>query len=59
VRLIVEREMLIRAFVPQSIGRFTRCWMPGSRAVRSQAFKHKGEDIAVSNQESADKMSLR
>jgi len=31
LRLICEREQLIKAFCPRSIGRFTRCWTPASR----------------------------
>src|ERR1700681_2876876 len=57
LRLIVEREMLIRAFVPQEY--WTIHAMLDARQpplFEAKLFKHKGEDIAVSNQESADKI---
>ncbi len=57
LRLIVEREMLIRAFVPQEYWTIHAMLDAGQPPLfEAKLFKHKGEDIAVSNQESADKI---
>ena len=43
LRLIVEREREIRAFVPRNTGRSTRCWQPGEPpCIRSQADQIQG-----------------
>src|SRR2546426_5512297 len=57
LRLIVEREMLIRAFVPQEYWTIHAMLDAGQPPLfEAKLFKHQGEDIAVSNQESADKI---
>src|SRR6266481_3875515 len=57
LRLIVEREMLIRAFVPQEYWTIHAMLDAGQPPLfEAKLFKHKGEDIAVSNQDSADKI---
>src|SRR6195256_1227171 len=57
LRLIVEREQLIRAFVPQEYGTIHAMLDAGQPPLfEAKLFKHKGEDIAVSNQETADKI---
>jgi DNA topoisomerase-1 len=57
LRLIVEREQLIRAFVPQEYWTIHAMLDAGKPPLfEAKLFKHKGEDIAVSNQESADKI---
>src|SRR6267378_2473437 len=57
LRLIVEREMLIRAFVPQEYWTIHAMLDAGQPPLfEAKLFKHKGEDIAVANQESADKI---
>src|SRR5437660_9601244 len=57
LRLIVEREMLIRAFVPQEYWTIHAMLDAGQLPLfEAKLFKHKGEDIAVSNQETADKI---
>src|SRR4030088_2788518 len=57
LRLIVEREMLIRAFVPQEYWTIHAMLDAGQPPLfEAKLFKHKGEDIAVSNQEAADKI---
>ena len=55
LRLIVEREQEIRAFVPQEYWSIHAMLDAGEPPiVRSQAFKYKGEDIEINNQEGAD-----
>ncbi len=57
LRLIVEREMQIRAFVPQEYWTIHAMLDAGQPPLfEAKLFKHKGEDIAVSNQETADKI---
>ena len=57
LRLIVEREMQIRAFVPQEYWSIHAMLDAGELPLfEAKLFKHKGEDIAVSNQEAADKI---
>src|ERR1700731_4128326 len=57
LRLIVEREMLIRAFVPQEYWTIHAMLDAGQPPLfEAKLFKHKGDDIAVSNQESPNKM---
>src|SRR6202795_4723829 len=57
LRLIVERELQIRAFVPQEYWTIHAMLDAGQPPLfEAKLFKHKGEDIAVSNQESADKI---
>lgn len=57
LRLIVEREMQIRAFVPQEYWTIHAMLDAGQPPLfEAKLFKHKGEDIAVSNQEAADKI---
>src|ERR1700731_110683 len=57
LRLIVEREMLIRAFVPREYWTIHAMLDAGQPPLfEAKLFKRKGEDIAVSNQESADKI---
>jgi len=57
LRLIVEREQLIRAFIPQEYWTI-HAMLDGGKPPLFEAklFKHKGEDIAVANQDSADKI---
>jgi DNA topoisomerase I len=57
LRLIVEREVQIRAFVPQeywSIHAMLDAGVPP--LFEAKLFKHKGEDIEVGNQEAADRI---
>jgi DNA topoisomerase-1 len=57
LRLIVEREQLIRAFIPQEYWTIHAMLDAGKPPLfEAKLFKHNGEDIAVSNQESADKI---
>ncbi len=57
LRLIVEREMQIRAFVPQEYWTIHAMLDAGQPPLfEAKLFKHKGEDIEVSNQEAADKI---
>src|SRR4030088_183589 len=57
LRLIVEREMLIRAFVPQEYWTLHAMLDAGAPPhFEARLFKFKDEDIAVSNQEAADKI---
>ncbi|MEQ1353364.1 MAG: type I DNA topoisomerase, partial [Candidatus Acidiferrum sp.] len=57
LRLIVEREMQIRAFVPQEYWSIHAMLDAGEPPLfEAKLFKHKGEDIEVSNQEAADKI---
>jgi DNA topoisomerase I len=57
LRLIVEREMQIRAFVPQEYWSIHAMLDSGEPPLfEAKLFKHKGEDIEVSNQEAADKI---
>ena len=55
LRLIVEREVQIRAFVPQEYWSIHAMLDAGEPPIcEAKLFKHKGEDIEVANQESAD-----
>jgi DNA topoisomerase-1 len=55
LRLIVEREMLIRAFVPQEYWSIHAMLDAGEPPIfEAKLFKFKGEDIEVLNQEAAD-----
>src|SRR5438874_37709 len=55
LRLIVEREMQICAFVPQEYWTIHAMLDAGQPPLfEAKLFKHQGEDIAVSNQETAD-----
>ena len=57
LRLIVEREMQIRAFVPQEYWTIHAMLDAGQPPLfEAKLFKHQGEDMAVSNQETADKI---
>jgi DNA topoisomerase-1 len=57
LRLIVERELAIRAFVPQEYWTIHAKLDAGQPPLfEAKLFKHKGEDIAVANQEAADKI---
>jgi DNA topoisomerase I len=57
LRLIVEREVLIREFVPQEYWSIHAMLDAGEPPLfEAKLFKHKGEDVAVSNQETADKI---
>ncbi len=57
LRLIVEREMAIRAFVPQEYWTIHAKLDAGQPPLfEAKLFKHKGEDIEVPNQEAADKI---
>src|ERR1700675_4732461 len=57
LRLIVEREMQIRAFVPQEYWTIHAMLDAGQPPVfEAKLFKHHGEDIEVKNQEAADKI---
>jgi DNA topoisomerase-1 len=57
LRLIVEREVQIRAFVPVEYWSIHAMLDAGQPPVfEAKLFKHKGEDIEVGNQESADKI---
>ena len=57
LRLIVERELEIRAFVPQEYWTIHAMLDSGQPPLfEAKLFKHKGEDIEVTNQEAADKI---
>ena len=57
LRLIVEREVLIREFVPQEYWSIHAVLDAGELPLfEAKLFKHKGEDVEVSNQETADKI---
>src|SRR5262249_45408187 len=57
LRLIVERELAIRAFVPQEYWTIHAKLDAGQPPLfEAKLFKHKGEDIEVPNQEAADKI---
>ncbi|MGB2589038.1 MAG: type I DNA topoisomerase [Candidatus Acidiferrum sp.] len=57
LRLIVEREQEIRAFVPQEYWTIHAMLDAGQPPLfEAKLFKYKGEDIEVKNQESADKI---
>jgi DNA topoisomerase I len=57
LRLIVEREQEIRAFVPQEYWTIHAMLDAGHPPLfEAKLFKHKGEDIEVSNQEAADRI---
>jgi len=57
LRLIVEREQEIRAFVPQEYWTIHALLDAGEPPLfEAKLFKHKGEDIEVTNQEAADKI---
>src|SRR6202140_222985 len=57
LRLIVERELEIRAFVPQEYWTIHAMLDSGQPPLfEAKLFKHNGEDIEVANQEAADKI---
>ena len=57
LRLIVEREQEIRAFVPQEYWTIHAMLEAAEPPVfEAKLIKHKGEDIEVSNKEAADKI---
>jgi DNA topoisomerase I len=57
LRLIVEREVLIREFVPQEYWSIHAMLDAGEPPLfEAKLFKHKGEDVEVSSQEIADKI---
>jgi len=57
LRLIVEREQLIRAFVPQEYWTIHAMLDAGEPPIfEAKLSKYKGEDIEVGNQEAADKI---
>jgi DNA topoisomerase-1 len=57
LRLIVEREQLIRAFVPQEYWTIHAMLDAGEPPIfEAKLSKFKGEEIEVSNQEAADKI---
>jgi DNA topoisomerase-1 len=57
LRLIVEREVLIRGFVPQEYWSIHAMLDAGEPPLfEAKLFKHNGEDVEVSNQETADKI---
>jgi len=57
LRLIVEREVQIREFVPQEYWSIHAMLDAGQPPLfEAKLFKHKGEDVEVSNQETADKI---
>jgi DNA topoisomerase I len=57
LRLIVEREVLIRGFVPQEYWSIHAMLDAGEPPLfEAKLFKQKGEDVEVSNQETADKI---
>jgi DNA topoisomerase-1 len=57
LRLIVEREQEIRAFIPQEYWTIHAKLDAGQPPLfEAKLFKHKGEDIEVPNQETADKI---
>src|SRR5580693_3188285 len=57
LRLIVERELLIRAFVPQEYWTIHAMLDAGQPPLfEAKLFKYKGEDIEVKDQAAADKI---
>jgi DNA topoisomerase-1 len=57
LRLIVEREQLIKAFVPQEYWSIHAMLEAGEPPIfEAKLSKYKGEDIEVSNKEAADKI---
>jgi len=57
LRLIVEREVQIREFVPQEYWSIHAMLDAGEPPLfEAKLFKHNGEDVEVSNQETADKI---
>ncbi len=57
LRLIVEREQQIRAFIPQEYWTIHAMLDAGQPPLfEAKLIKHKGEDIEVKNQEAADKI---
>jgi DNA topoisomerase-1 len=57
LRLIVERELEIRAFVPQEYWTIHAMLDAGQPPIfEAKLSKYKGEDLEVSNQEAADKI---
>jgi len=57
LRLIVEREQLIRAFVPQEYWTIHAMLEAGEPPIfEAKLTKYKGEDIEVGNQEASDKV---
>src|SRR6202051_2346413 len=57
LRLIVEREQLIKAFVPQEYWTIHAMLDAGEPPIfEAKLSKYKGEDIEVANQEAADKV---
>jgi DNA topoisomerase-1 len=57
LRLIVEREVQIREFVPQEYWSIHALLDAGEPPIfEAKLFKHQGEDVEVSNQETADKI---
>jgi len=57
LRLIVEREQLIRAFVPQEYWTIHAMLDAGNPPIfEAKLTKYKGEDIEVGNQEASDKV---
>ena len=57
LRLIVEREVQIREFVPQEYWSIHAMLDAGEPPLfEAKLFKYKGEDVEVSNQETADKI---
>jgi DNA topoisomerase-1 len=57
LRLIVEREQEIRAFIPQEYWTIHALLDAGKPPLfEAKLFKYKGEDITVGNQEAADKV---
>src|SRR5229473_704410 len=57
LRLIVEREQLIRAFVPQEYWTIHAMLDAGNPPIfEAKLTKYKGEDIGVGNQEASDKV---
>ncbi len=57
LRLIVEREQLIKAFVPQEYWSIHAMLDAGEPPIfEAKLSKYKGEDIEVANQEAADKI---
>jgi DNA topoisomerase-1 len=57
LRLIVERELAIRAFLPQEYWTIHAMLNAGEPPIfEARLFKHKGEDAEVRNQEAADKI---
>src|ERR1700687_1154846 len=57
LRLIVERELQIRAFVPQEYWTIHAMLDAGQPPLfEAKLFKHEGQDIEVKNQEAADRI---